>query len=274
MFDLLRQWRRRRWLARDRLPEPLWQATLARLPLLEGLDAAERAQLRDLATLFLHEKVLEPAGGLVLTPDMGPILAAQACLPILHLGLDFYQGWHSVILYPEGFLADHEYTDSNGLVHRGHRSLIGEAWARGPVILSWADLADCRDASGLNVVIHEMAHKLDLLNGTANGLPPLHPGMTTQAWSQAFNPAYEQLCRDVNRGRATALDPYAAESPGEFFAVISESFFTTPHQIAMTWPAVYAQLCAFYRQDPQARRPLSENLPAVPDRPDRPPEYD
>lgn len=274
MLGLLRHWRRRKQLEHARIPDTEWQATVAHLPLLEGLNAAELARLRDLATLFLHEKVLEPAGGLELTPEMGPIIAAQACLPILHLGLDSYQGWSSIILYPEGFLTHHEYTDLNGLVHSVHRPLIGEAWERGPVILSWADMIDTLDEPGLNVVIHEMAHKLDMLTGEVNGLPPLHPGMAVQDWSRAFNAAYERLCRDVDQGRSTVLDPYAAESPGEFFAVISEAFFETPDRIADLYPAVYEQLSAFYRQDPLARFRLTGRLPAATDRPDRRREFD
>lgn len=274
MFGLLRRWRRRKLLQHARIADALWQAALARLPLLDGLNAAELERLRDLSTLFLHEKALEPAGGLELTAEMGPLIAAQACLPILHLGLDYYEDWSSVILYPEGFLTHHEYTDANGLVHSVHRPLIGEAWERGPVILSWADLVDALDEPGLNVVIHEMAHKLDMLTGEVNGLPPLHPGMKIEDWSRAFNAAYEQLCRDVDRGRPTALDPYAAESPGEFFAVISETFFETPSVIAEIWPAVYQQLRAFYRQDPLARLSLNARPPAAAARPDRQSESD
>jgi Mlc titration factor MtfA (ptsG expression regulator) len=272
MFSLLRRWRRRRWLERARLPETEWRTTVAHLPLLAGLNTVELERLRDLATLFWYEKVLEPAGGLAITPEMGPIIAAQACLPILHLGLDFYQGWSSVILYPEGFLTHHEYTDPNGLVHSVHRPLIGEAWERGPVILSWADIIDTLAEPGTNVVIHEMAHKLDMLTGEVNGLPPLHPGMEIQSGAGRSTPLMSELCREVARGRPTALDPYAAESPGEFFAVISEAFFATPDRVAETWPAVYEQLSAFYRQDPLIRFQLIGRLPAATDRPDRSPE--
>jgi Mlc titration factor MtfA (ptsG expression regulator) len=222
--------------------------------LLQGLNSSERKRLRDLATLFLHEKTLDLAGGLERTPEMGPNIAAQACLPILNLGLDYYQGWSSVILYPAGFLSHHEYTDASGLVHSIHRPLIGEAWERGPVILSWADVIDSFNQPGLNVVIHEMAHKLDMLTGQVNGLPPLRRGMSVPAWSEAFNTAYQQLCRELERGQPTTLDPYAAESPGEFFAVISETFFETPEIVSTTYPQVYQQLKAFYRQDPLARR--------------------
>lgn len=254
MFELIQNWRRRRWLERARIAETDWQATIVRLPVLAGLNTIELDRLRDLATLFLYEKALEPAGGLELAAEMGPLIATQACLPILQLGLDYYRGWHSLILYPEGFLAHHQYTDSNGLVHNVHRPLIGEAWVQGPVILSWADIVETLDKPGLNVVIHEMAHKLDMLTGDATGLPPLHPDMKLADWSQAFTAAYRDLCRQVDWGRPTVLDPYATDSPGEFFAVVSEAFFETPEVVAETYPAVYQQLRAFYRQDPFGRR--------------------
>ncbi|MGB5064620.1 MAG: M90 family metallopeptidase [Candidatus Competibacter sp.] len=252
MFALLRSWLRRCRLERTRIPATAWWPAVAALPLADRLSPTERERLRDLATLFLHEKALEPAGGLELTPEMGPRIAAQACLPILNLGLDYYRGWSSVILYPEGFLARHEYTDPNGLVHSGHRPLIGEAWERGPVILSWADVAASPAEPGYNVVIHEMAHKLDMLTGEVNGLPPLHRDMTVREWSRVFNDAYQRLCREVDRDQPTVLNPYAADSPGEFFAVISEAFFTAPDMVIDTYPEVYRQLLAFYRQDPLA----------------------
>lgn len=262
MLGLFRHWHRRRRLQRVRLSDRQWDWAVAKSPSLAGLTKGEQDRLRDLASLFLAEKALEPAGGLVLTPDMGPLIAAQACLPILNLGLDYYRGWRSVILYPEGFLAHHEYTDANGLVHSVHRPLIGEAWERGPVILSWADIAQPSSASGLNVVIHEMAHKLDMLNGAVNGLPPLHSDMAVGDWSRAFNAAYRHLCRAVDQGLPTVLDPYAAESPGEFFASVSEAFFETPERVIVAYPKVYRQLQAFYRQNPLARRP-AEVLPAI-----------
>lgn len=254
MLGTLQRWLRRRRLGKVRIADPLWMATVARLPLLAGLNKGEQERLRDLASLFLQEKALDMAGGLTRTPEMGPLIAAQACLPILDLGLDYYADWRSLILYPEGFLARHEYTDSTGLVHSIHRPLIGEAWDRGPVILSWADIVRSLSEPGLNIIIHEMAHKLDMLNGTVNGLPPLHRGMSVKVWSQAFNAAYQDLCHAVEQGLPTVLDPYAAESPAEFFAVISEGFFETPARINQAYPAVYQQLRLFYRQDPLARQ--------------------
>lgn len=256
MFAPLKHWLQRRRLERVRIAESLWQSTVAELPLLEGLHPTELARLRDLASLFLAEKTLDTAGGLTLAPAMGPLIAAQACLPILNLGLKYYRGWYSIILYPEGFLARHEYTDSLGLVHSVHRPLVGEAWERGPVVLSWADVVTtAHDPPDLNVVIHEMAHKLDMLNGEVNGLPPLHRHMAVEDWSRAFNAAYQHLSQEVEQGQPTALDPYAAESPGEFFALASEAFFATPALLHAVYPEVYRQLQAFYRQHPLERLP-------------------
>jgi hypothetical protein len=130
--------------------------------------------------------------------------------------------------------------------------MSGESWLAGPVILSWAD-AELRGKSGYNVVIHEFAHKLDMLNGDPNGFPPLHAGMDREGWSRAFSAAYEDFRGRVERRDVTAIDPYASESPAEFFAVLSEAFFETPGAVRAEYATVYDQLSAFYRQDPAAR---------------------
>ena len=140
--------------------------------------------------------------------------------------------------------------------------MTGESWERGPVILSWADAQEGGRGTGYNVVIHEFAHKLDMLNGEANGFPPLHAEMNREQWSSAFSEAYEAFCRRVDRDCELEIDEYAAESPAEFFAVMSEAFFESPQTVRKSFPAVYAQLAQFYRQDPAARMAAS-----VPDAP-------
>ena len=223
------------------------------LPLLAGLTQRQSEQLWELALLFLREKTLEPARGLQVTNAMELMIALQACLPVLGLGLDWYRGWYAVILYPDEFVPEREVMGDDGVVWTEREAKSGEAWDRGPVILSWADVQAGQRRDGYNVVIHEMAHKLDLRDGVANGCPPLHADMSHQEWKQTFSLAYADLRRRADAGEETDLDPYATESPAEFFAVVSEAFFEIPELLVETYPAVYRQLARFYRQDPATR---------------------
>lgn len=131
----------------------------------------------------------------------------------------------------------------------------GEAWQQGPIILAWNGVLAGGGWEAYNLVIHELAHKLDMLNGDANGLPPLHSGMPVDEWATAMQQAYDDLNRqlDNNPDAETAIDPYAAENPAEFFAVTSEYFFSAPDLLHQAYPLVYRQLSQFYRQDPLAR---------------------
>ncbi len=254
MFGFLTRWWRARIIARTSLDAAQWRRTLERLPILHGLSEDERERLRESVILFLHHKSIHGAGGLELNAEMQLLIAAQACLPILNLDIDYYRGWVEVIVYPDEFVPRYEYTDDAGVVHTQREPHAGEAWLQGPVILSWADVAPSAD--GINVVVHEFAHKLDMLNGDANGFPPLHRDMSREAWSQAFATAYADFCKRVEAGYEDAIDPYSAESPGEFFAVLSEAFFETPRAVMDLYPRVYEQLRLFYRQDPAARVPM------------------
>ena len=249
MLSLLRRWRERRILARHSIAEADWREALE-APCLQRLSASEQARLRVLATFLLHEKALEPVQGLSLTSAMRARLAALACLPILNLGLRWYRDWHSIVLYPDLFVPKREVVDAAGVIHRVHAPLLGEAWQRGPVILSWAGVAESGAPPGHNVVIHELAHKLDMLNGEANGFPPLHGRMSRRTWSRTFQAAYQALERRMAMGYPPPLNPYALENPGEFFAVASEAFFETPRVIRDFDPALYKQLSLFYKQQP------------------------
>ena len=254
MAGPLRRWWRQRIIARAPLDPALWEQTLGSLPFLGGLTADERARLRDTVILFLHHKSIRGAAGLGIDAGMRLMIAVQACILILNLDIDYFRGWVEIIVYPDEFIPTIEYTDDDGIVHVDREPRAGEAWLQGPVILSWADVAPA--AAGVNVVVHEFAHKLDMLNGDASGFPPLHAGMKRQTWAAAFSAAYADFCRRVDADEDVAIDPYAAESPGEFFAVMSEAFFEMPRTVLATYPQVYAQLREFYRQDPAARAPM------------------
>ena len=241
--------------ARRTIDDALWREAIAEFPVFDRLSEPEAARLRTLAEKFVRRKSIEGAQGLAIEPWMEAEIAAQACLPVLGLDLDYYRGWRSLIVYPGGFLVRHSYEDEDGVVHEVCEERIGEAWETGPVILSWEDIDASRRGGGdegFNVVIHELAHKLDALTGSANGRPPLHREMDPAAWSSVFADAYERLCRCVDQGDPPPIDAYAAESPAEFFAVTSEYFFTLPAELRSAFPAVHEQLARFYRQDPLA----------------------
>ena len=251
MLSLLRRWCRRRTLARRMIPDDLWSGTIETIPALDRLDAGEQERLRELALLFLHEKHIEPAGGLELDESMCLRVAVLACLPILELGLDYYQGFVSVIVYPDAFVVrDRETVDEAGVVHVGDEVLSGEAWEQGPVILAWKEIEASGRCEGFNVVVHEFAHKLDMLSGAVDGIPALHRDIQEKDWLEVFQAAYDDLCVRLDRGEEPWLDPYAAEEPGEFFAVCSELFFDVPEALRANYPEVYAQLSAFFRRDP------------------------
>jgi MtfA peptidase len=245
----LTDWRRRRVLRKHRIDDALWP----RLPFLPRTQ-----KLKDLALLFLAEKQFTGAHGLPVTDAMRVSIAAQACLPILELGLDWYAGFKGIVVYPGDFRVRRAETDEAGVVHEWDDELAGEAMPGGPVVLSWDAAQEVSGSLGsrtlgdpeINVVIHEFAHKLDMLNGAADGLPPLHPEMNPAAWTAAFKAAYEGFCDALERGKDTWLDPYAAEHPSEFFAVISEAFFEQPAETRRRYPDVYQQLKLFYKQEP------------------------
>jgi Mlc titration factor MtfA (ptsG expression regulator) len=226
---------------------------MADLPVLEGLDATETERLRRLATLFLRDKIFEAAGGMVLNDAVRIRIAALACLPILALDYAWYDGWRTVVVYPGEFVRPRSAFDDIGIMHEWEDALTGESWERGPVILSWADVEASGQCDGYNVVIHEMAHKLDMLNGLPDGFPPLSKHLDRRTWTERFTAAFEDLNERLDRDETTAIDPYAAEEPGEFFAVLSEYFFERPELVRSEYPAVYDLLAAFYRQDPAAR---------------------
>lgn len=249
MLNRFREWRNRRLIDKSPVGPDKWAAHTERLSALAHLDHVGREALRRLAVLFLHDKQLFGAHDARLTDEIRLPLAAYACLPILRLGLDWYRGWHSVIVYPDEFVPEREYVDEDGIVHYSRHPLAGEAWEQGPVLLSWDDVRSADRETAYNVVLHEMAHKLDMLNGGPNGQPPLHRAMNPVHWQAAFQAAYADLCERLETGAAeTPLDPYAAESPGEFFAVASEAFFENPGRLFDQYPAVYNQLVQFYRQ--------------------------
>ncbi len=252
----LSEWRRQRILAQHPVAADVWHNVRQHLSILDGLTDEQDKWLRDSSVLFLQDKHLTPMPGVEMNEEGRLLLAAQAQLPLLNLvDLDWYQGFHESVLYPDDFISPQRHRDSSGVEHEweGHHS--GEAWQHGPVVLAWPGVLSSGGWEGYNLVIHELAHKLDMLNGAANGMPPLHSSMHVTDWTQAMQQAYDHLNHylDHHNPDHAPIDPYAAENPAEFFAVTSEYFFSAPDLLNHAYPLVYQQLSLFYRQDTLAR---------------------
>lgn len=255
MKRLLDRWRAHREaqvLQRRAIPDDLWALTLARLPFLATRSPEDLAQLRRLASLFLDEKEFTGAGGLVVDDAMAVCIAVQACLPVLHLGLAPYRSFVGIVVHPDEVVARREVMDDDGVVHHYDELLSGEAMEGGPVMLSWRDISEADQLTdrAYNVVIHEFAHVLDMGDGDADGVPPLPTPEARVAWIERIDEDWRRFCDDVERGRDTVLDPYAAEGVDEFFAVAAEAFFVTPKALRAEHPALYEMLARYFLQDP------------------------
>jgi len=205
--------------------------------------------------VFLAEKRFEGCNGLDITDEIRVTIAAQACMLLLHRETDFYPLLKSVLVYPDAFVAQVKTHEPGGVVIEDEEEREGESWDIGALILSWKDVlegvADPHD--GYNVVFHEFAHQLDDEWGVADGAPPLPKKSMYEEWTRVFKAEYDALVEADDKEKETFLDPYGAESPAEFFAVVTECFFELPVALREHHPELYEQLRLFYEQDPAAR---------------------
>ena len=262
MFNWLKTKRRERALATHALPDDEWSAALHELPFLDHFAPKALSRLRDLTTLFLVEKSIvsgATSGAHVLdvTPHMRIMIGVQACLLILGRGetvaeaMRDYDGWENVVIYPGDFPRTQDFEDEAGVVHRLDEPIAGESWEGGPVLLSWPAVAAGYDETGMALVIHEFAHKIDMLDGAVNGLPPL-PVHARDGFREAVTAAFKHFRASVDRDLITDIDPYAAESIDEFFAVTCEVFFAEPELLLLEYPAYFGQLRLYFQVDPIA----------------------
>jgi Mlc titration factor MtfA (ptsG expression regulator) len=235
---------------------PAEQALLAaRIDWLPRLDDARRTRLYELVAHFRAGKTITPLHGLELDDGDRLRLAALCCLPLLEFGTEGLRGWTQVLVYPGAFRAQRrDHDEDTGVVAEYDEDLIGESWERGPLVLSWDDIqSDAADPEeGFHLVAHEMAHKLDALDHAMDGTPPL-PAAWQREWARDFGAAYAAFCVRVDADEDTAIDPYAAEAPEEFFAVTSEFHFSKPALLAAEMPAVAAHLLRLYGPSPIPR---------------------
>ncbi len=250
MFGLLRKLRRRKILA-EPFPDR-WLRTLERdVPPYRTLPPDRRARLRDLVQVFIAEKHWEGCGGLDLSDGERLTIAAYACLLILELDPDSYDHVITILVYPGEYRAPHKTVTEEGFERDEMQTRLGETWSQGVVIIAWDDAAFLH--RGRNVVVHEFAHQLDMLNGPVDGTPPLRDVQSMEQWRRVMKAEYERFQLHVESGLPTFLDPYGATNPAEFFAVASEVFFQNPKGMRSNEPTVYRMLRSYYRQDPAGR---------------------
>ncbi len=257
MTRWLARWRARREariVERRAISDMQWAQTLASLPCLARLSADDQSALRRLSSLFLDQKEFAGAGGLTVTDEMAVHIAAQACLPVLRLGLDGYAGFVGIVVHPDEVVAAREVVDDDGVVHEYDEVLSGEAMEGGPLMLSWTDVHAAGESAdwAYNVVIHEFAHVLDMADGAPDGVPALPSAAARRQWAQAIDGEYEAFCERVDSGDETTLDPYGATGVEEFFAVAVEAFFVAPSAMRAEHTALYALFADYFRQDPAA----------------------
>ncbi len=252
MFGWLRKLRAGRSPAP--LPPALWQQVLAHYPFLAERPTGELQRLHDLTACFLQDKEFTGAQGLEITDDMALAIAAQAVLPVLHLGLHWYDDFVGIVVHPGEVVARRQWVDEAGVVHDWDEVLAGEAMDRGPVMLSWRDVQEAGTAfeQGYNVVIHEFAHKLDMRDGASDGCPPLPSRAARQHWLATMQADYDAFREQVIvaerfGGEPTWLDPYGAEGIDEFFAVTCEAYFVNRQRFGEAFPRLVPLFDGFFR---------------------------
>lgn len=225
----------------------------------QTLDADEQAVVEDAADWLLRHKHWEASNRFTLSDEILVTIAVQAALLVLGLDVDEYREVSAIVVYPTTMQSRGVRAGPvPGTVSDGVFPVLGEAHSRrGPVLLAWDEALDGarNPGRGRNVVFHEFAHKLDMLDDVIDGTPPLPGRGALDRWIAVCTEAYEALRAGVDR---PPLDPYGATNPGEFFAVATETFLDVPLALEQHEPALYEVLRDFYAQDPAARARRAE----------------
>lgn len=253
----IKNWREQRAVQRHAIPDALWQLTLLRYPFLAQRSEGDLTELRRLCSLFLATKEFHGVDGFEVTDEVAVAVAAQACLPVLRLGLSWYDGFVGIVMHAGEVVAQRSFQDEDGVVHEYDEELAGEAMEGGPLMLAWQAIAVSDDPAQFgadavfNVVIHEFAHVIDMRDGVADGVPPLDTA-ARERWITVIDAEWEKFCARLDAGAETLIDPYGGEAVEEFFAVAVEAFFVAPAVMRTEEPAMYRLLADFFRQDPAA----------------------
>jgi Mlc titration factor MtfA (ptsG expression regulator) len=252
IFGFLKQRRRERLRAQPAPPE--WRLILARnLPIFRRLPPEDQSELLGHVQVFLAEKNFEGCGGLELTDQIRVLIAAQACLLLLHRKTDYYPQLTSILVYPSGYTVPGARYVGGDIWEEGGEDLLGHTERHlQSLVLAWdaAKQGAANPSDGQNLVLHEFAHQLDFEDYGADGAPALATRSEYLAWARVMKGEFEALRAAVEAGVPTVLDTYGSTNPAEFFAVVTEAFFERPRELRERHPELYAELGRFFRQDP------------------------
>lgn len=248
--------RRRKKLRSQPFPDAWLHVLQYHVTFYSRLTEPEQAKLRADMQIFIAEKNWEGCGGLTMTDEIKVTIAAFACLTTLGLEDEHFDHVRSILVYPTAYVAKGRTVMQGGVVIEEDSHRQGEAWYRGPVIVSWSETLESAhgESGGRNVVVHEFAHQLDMKNGEiVDGTPPLSSVAELERWKKVMSGEYDDLVQRCEAGQHSLLDCYGATNVAEFFAVVTETFFERPRALRIRHPALYQVLQDFYHQDPAAR---------------------
>ena len=247
--------RRRKRILKTAFPVEWGEWLVERVPHFESLIPADQSKLKSMVQVFVAEKEWEGCQGLEITEEIKVTIAGQACLMLLGIDHNYYYNVRNVLVFPRHYIPKHQTMDGSGVVHESRQAVLGQASSDGPVVLSWVSSREggLNAHDGRNVVIHEFAHKLDFMDGFANGVPILRSRKNYGRWFKIMRHEYDVLVARSERRKATLLDDYGATNPGEFFAVSVECFFEKPVALRRKHEALYRILAEYFGQDPAAR---------------------
>ena len=232
-----------------------WEGIAAKhLGAWNGYDAGEQERLGALGDWLLRHKNWEAAHGFELDDVIRTVIAIEAATLILALDTDYYREVSAIVVYPTTIVTRGERAGPvRGTMVDDELTVLGEAHdRRGAILIAWDEARDAarHPGRGHNVVFHEFAHKLDMLDDIVDGTPPLETKEQLARWVAVCTDAYAALREGTHR---PPLDPYGGVSPAEFFAVATEAFFDVPLALEQHEPELFEVLRDFYKQDPAER---------------------
>ncbi len=250
MFGWSKNSRRRKLLEQpvstqelSNLSRSLWQAS--------RLSSDDQMKLAKWTRVFISEKNWEGCEGLEVNEEITYSVAAAAGLMVIRHADWYFDHTTTILIYPRPYVAKVDPKFQNARMG-GEFARAGETIYRGPVVLNWQDIrrSASRPNRGHNLVIHEFAHQLDMINGpSADGLPPLPSHIDEQTWRTAMHDEYEAARTLVSEGYTILMDDYGLTEESEFFAVASELYFQLPNELAEFHPNVFELLKQFYEID-------------------------